>query len=657
MPRNFEFQLVEKTKDFHKLNGAGLLISLGVIFGDIGTSPLYVFKAIIGDDVINADLIYGGLSCIFWTLTLQTTIKYVIITLRADNKGEGGILSLFSLVKRRAKWLIFPAMIGAASLLADGMITPPITVSSAIEGLKIYNKDLPTVPIVIAIISVLFIIQRFGTSVVGRLFGPLMFVWFTMMGVLGIGYLVELPGILKAINPYYAIHILITYPDALFILGAVFLCTTGAEALYSDLGHCGRSNVRISWIYVKICLLMNYFGQGVWLYQHQGTYLNDQNPFYLLMPQWFLTSGIVIATIAAIIASQAMISGSFTLISEGVRLNIWPKVRINYPSNQKGQLYVPSINTILWLGCMVVILIFRESRNMEAAYGLAINLTFVATTILMVAYLLKRHTSKYLVGLFFITYMVIELAFLAANGVKIEHGGWLTLLLASVLFSVMLSWWWARKIKNNFVRYVDIENYYPILSELTADETVPRFASQLVYLTSANFRSEIESKILYSILQKKPKRADVYWLVHVDVTDEPYTSEYKVDHLIKGKLIRIDFRLGFRVEQRISLLFRKVVEDLVKNNEVEITSRYKTLQKYHMVGDFRFVVLEKVVSRSNNLKFIQRIVMDFYNLLKHFSLSEERGFGLDSSFVTIERVPLVISETKEINIKRVDWYS
>ncbi|WP_345232264.1 KUP/HAK/KT family potassium transporter [Olivibacter ginsenosidimutans] len=648
---------MEKTKDFHKLNGAGLLISLGVIFGDIGTSPLYVFKAIIGDDVINADLIYGGLSCIFWTLTLQTTIKYVIITLRADNKGEGGILSLFSLVKRRAKWLIFPAMIGAASLLADGMITPPITVSSAIEGLKIYNKDLPTVPIVIAIISVLFIIQRFGTSVVGRLFGPLMFVWFTMMGVLGIGYLVELPGILKAINPYYAIHILITYPDALFILGAVFLCTTGAEALYSDLGHCGRSNVRISWIYVKICLLMNYFGQGVWLYQHQGTYLNDQNPFYLLMPQWFLTSGIVIATIAAIIASQAMISGSFTLISEGVRLNIWPKVRINYPSNQKGQLYVPSINTILWLGCMVVILIFRESRNMEAAYGLAINLTFVATTILMVAYLLKRHTSKYLVGLFFITYMVIELAFLAANGVKIEHGGWLTLLLASVLFSVMLSWWWARKIKNNFVRYVDIENYYPILSELTADETVPRFASQLVYLTSANFRSEIESKILYSILQKKPKRADVYWLVHVDVTDEPYTSEYKVDHLIKGKLIRIDFRLGFRVEQRISLLFRKVVEDLVKNNEVEITSRYKTLQKYHMVGDFRFVVLEKVVSRSNNLKFIQRIVMDFYNLLKHFSLSEERGFGLDSSFVTIERVPLVISETKEINIKRVDWYS
>lgn len=654
MPRN-SFNSVDKTRDFHKLSAAGLLISLGVIFGDIGTSPLYVFKAIIGTSVISSNLIYGGLSCIFWTLTLQTTVKYVLITLRADNKGEGGILSLFSLVKRKAKWLIFPAMIGAAALMADGMITPPITVSSAIEGLKIYNKDLPTVPIVIAIISLLFVIQRFGTSVVGKVFGPVMFVWFSMMGVLGFVYLMEFPEIFRAINPYYAAQILINYPNAWLILGAVFLCTTGAEALYSDLGHCGKANVRVSWIYVKICLLVNYFGQGVWLLQHQGTFLNDQNPFFLLMPNWFLTPGIIIAAIAAVIASQAMISGSFTLIAEGVRLNIWPKVKINYPSNQKGQLYVPSVNLLLWLGCMLVILIFKESRNMEAAYGLAINMTFLATTVLMVAYLIKKHTPKYLIFLFLMVYLTIEFSFLIGNAAKITHGGWLTLLLASLLFGVMLCWWWARKIKNNFVRYVDIEDYYPILSELTEDETVPRFASQLVYLTSANFRSEIESKIVYSILQKKPKRADVYWLVHVDVTDEPYTNQYKVDHLIKGKLIRIDFRLGFRVEQRISLLFRKVVEELVKNNEVVITSRYKTLQKYNMVGDFRFVVLEKVVSRSNNLKFLQRLVIEIYSLLKNFSLSEERGFGLDSSFVTIERVPLIISGTKEINIERVYW--
>lgn len=646
---------MEKGYNLHKLSSAGLLISLGVIFGDIGTSPLYVFKAIIGDHIISTKMTYGGLSCIFWTLTLQTTIKYVIIILRADNKGEGGILSLYSLVKRRAKWLIFPAMLGGAALLADGMITPPITVSSAVEGLRIYNAELPTVPIVIAIISFLFIIQRFGTSIVGRVFGPMMLIWFGMMGILGVVYVLQYPGIFKAINPYYAYDVLVNYPNAWMIIGAVFLCTTGAEALYSDLGHGGRANIRVSWIYVKLCLLLNYFGQGVWLYQHQGSTLAGQNPFFLLMPDWFLTPGILIATTAAVIASQAMISGSFTLIAEGVRLNIWPKVRINYPSNQKGQLYVPSINVILWIGCMVVVLIFRESRNMEAAYGLAINITFLASTVLMAAYLYRHHVPKYLVGIFLFVYLSIEGAFLIGNMVKVTHGGWLTLLLAAIVFIVMVSWWWARKIKNNFVRYVDIEDYYPILSDLSDDESVPRFASQLVYLTSANFRSEIESKIMYSILQKKPKRADVYWLVHVDVTDEPYTSEYKVDHLIKGKLIRVDFRLGFRVEQRISLLFRKIVEDLVRSGEVDITSRYPTLQKYHMVGDFRFVILEKVVSRSNNLNFLKRLVIDLYNFLRKFSLSEERGFGLDSSFVTIERVPLIISGTKEISIKRVNW--
>ncbi|WP_028295469.1 KUP/HAK/KT family potassium transporter [Olivibacter sitiensis] len=644
---------MENSKNLHRLSAAGLLISLGVIFGDIGTSPLYVFKAIVGDGAISAMVVLGGLSCVFWTLTLQTTIKYVIITLRADNKGEGGILSLYSLVKRRAKWLIFPAMVGGASLLADGMITPPITVSSAVEGLRAYNPQLPTVPIVMAIISLLFVFQRFGTSVVGKIFGPFMFIWFTMMGLLGFFNASLFPEIFKALNPYYAIDLLIHYPNSLYILGAIFLCTTGAESLYSDLGHCGRANIRISWIYVKICLVLNYFGQGAWLYQHQGAILDGKNPFYLIMPDWFLTYGIVIATIAAIIASQAMISGSFTLISEAVRLNIWPKVKINYPSNQKGQLYVPSINTILWLGCMLVVLVFQESKNMEAAYGLAINVTFVTTTILMTVYLYRKRVSRYLVALFASVYMVVELGFLMANASKISHGGWLTLLLSAIVLFVMMVWWWARKVKNSYLRFVDVEDYFPILSEITEDESIPRYASQLVYLTSANFRSEIESKIMYSILQKKPKRADVYWFVHVDVTDEPYTSEYKVDHLIPQKLIRIDFRLGFRVEQRISLLFRKVIEDMVKNNEVDITSRYVTLKKYNMVGDFRFVVLEKVVSRSNDLRFIDKMVIDVYNFLKRFSLSEEQGFGLDSSFVTIERVPLLIIGTKEINIKRV----
>ncbi len=640
-------------KDLNRLTLAGLLISFGIIYGDIGTSPLYVFKAIVGDRIITTDLILGGLSCIFWTLTLQTTIKYVIITLRADNKGEGGIFSLFSLVRRKAKWLVFPAMIGGASLLADGMITPPITVSAAIEGLEIFYPDLPTVPIVMGIISILFIIQQFGTSLVGRAFGPVMFVWFTMMAVLGMTYIVEFPEIFKAINPYYAYHILVSNPNALLIIGAVFLCTTGAEALYSDLGHCGRSNIRTSWVYVKTCLLLNYFGQGVWLWQHQGSVLNEENPFYQIMPEWFLMFGIGIATFAAVIASQAMISGSFTLISEAVRLNLWPKVKINYPSNQKGQLYVPSMNWILWVGCILVILYFRRSTNMEGAYGLAITLTFMMTTILMSVFLLRKKFPLYLVVLFAAVYGIVELTFLTGNMAKFLHGGWFTLLLATFMFSVMWAWASARRIKNRFVKFVEISDYYPIISELSDDESVPKYASQLVYLTSANFKSEIESKILYSILQKQPKRADVYWLVHVDVMDEPYTREYKVDFLIPNKLIRIDFKLGFRVEQQINVLFRMVVEDLVNNQEVDITSKYKSLNKYQIAGDFRFIVLEKVLSRSNKLPFLQRFIMEYYFILKRFSLSEERGFGLDISFVSVERVPLIVSSVQGGGLRRI----
>jgi KUP system potassium uptake protein len=651
---------VANHKDIHKLSAAGLLVSLGIIYGDIGTSPLYVFKAIIGDRIITTDLIFGGLSCIFWTLTLQTTIKYVLITLRADNKGEGGIFSLLSLVKRRAKWLVIPAMIGGASLLADGMITPPITVSAAIEGLRIFNADLHTIPIVIAIISGLFIVQQFGTSFIGKAFGPIMFVWFTMLALLGSFYVVNFPEIFKAINPYYAYHIIVSTIDignndfgALYIIAAVFLCTTGAEALYSDLGHCGRSNIRVSWIYVKTCLLLNYFGQGVWLLQHEGATLQGENPFYQLMPEWFLIFGIAIATAAAIIASQAMISGSFTLISEAVRLNLWPKVKINYPSNQKGQLYVSSVNWLLWLGCLVVIGVFRESANMEGAYGLAITLTFLMTTILMSVYLQRKHFPTYLIVLFASVYGLLELLFLVSNLSKFLHGGWLTLLLSVLFFSVMFGWSSARKIKNRYVKFVEIEDYFPILKELSEDSTVPKYASQLVYLTSANFSSEIESKIIYSILQKQPKRADVYWLVHVDVTDEPHTLEYKVNFLVPGKLIRIDFRLGFRIEQRINILFRMVVEELVKKGEVDITSRYESLNKHQIIGDFRFVVLEKIMSKSNKLSFKERLIMDYYFLLKHLSLSEERGFGLDLSFVTVEKVPLVVSYHDNIQLQRL----
>lgn len=647
-------------KNVNTLTAGGVLVSLGIVFGDIGTSPLYtlkaIFKSVVGTgQTINPDLVLGALSCIIWTLTLQTTIKYVIITLRADNRGEGGIFSLYSLVRKKAKWLVIPAIIGGAALLADGMITPSITVTSAIEGLKLKFPTVPVLPIVISIIALLFIIQQFGTNLVGKLFGPIMFIWFAALGITGLSHITDDPSVFKALNPYYALHLLITNPSALVILGGVFLCTTGAEALYSDLGHCGKNNIRISWVFVKLMLILNYLGQGAWVLSNPSyNPLNPlENPFFQLVPQNLVIYMVILATTAAVIASQAMISGSFTLISEAVRLNLWPKVRINYPSVQKGQLYVPSINWLLCVGCILIVLYFKRSDDMEGAYGLAINLTFLMTTVLVAIYMLRKKFPKYIIVIFVTIYAIIELAFLVGNMAKFIHGGWVTLLISCGLLSVMWTWYNSRKIKNRFVKYVEIEDYYTILNELSNDESVPKFSSQLVYLTSANFKTEIESKIIYSIIQKEPKRADVYWLVHVDVMDEPYTMDYKVEFLIPGKLIRIDFKLGFRIEQRVNLLYRKVVEELVKNGEVDITSQYTSLNKHKITGDFRFVLLEKHLSKFTNLSFYERTIMDYYFVLKRLSLSEVSSFGLDSSYVDVEKVPLIFVTPDDIELQRL----
>lgn len=644
----------EKKHSVHKISLAGLLITLGIIYGDIGTSPLYVMKAIIGDRAISEELVLGGLSCVFWTLTLQTTLKYVIITLRADNKGEGGIFSLFALIRRRNPKLVWAAIIGGGTLLADGIITPPISVSSAIEGLQIFNAQINTVPIVIAIISALFIFQRFGTKAVGNFFGPIMFIWFSMLMLLGFNQISTYPEVLKALNPYYAINLLINYPHGFWLLGAVFLCTTGAEALYSDLGHCGRKNIRITWIYVKSALLINYMGQGAWILSEAGEKLDGANPFYSIMPDWFLIYGIAIATMAAVIASQALISGSYTLISEAIRLNLWPKVKIHYPTMTKGQLYIPSINWILFIGCVSMVLVFKHSEAMEAAYGLAISLTMLMTTVLLSYYLkfIKKVRRTYVIALF-IMFAVIEFSFLTANLEKFSNGGYVTLIIGGGLMLVMYSWYQARKIKNRLTEFVKLEDYYTIIKDLSADDSVNKYATHLVYLTSADSVKEIESKIMYSIFQKYPKRADVYWLLHIDVVDEPYTMEYKVNNILTDDLIRIDFKLGFRVEPRLNLFFRKVVEDMVKNKEVDFTSRYTSLKKHQLVGDFKFVVLEKHLSHDNDLPWKEQVIMDIYFILKHLSLSESSAFGLDTSTVTVEKVPLVISPVANVSLARI----
>ena len=655
-------------KNLSKLTAAGLLVTLGIIYGDIGTSPLYVLKAIVGSKPVEESVVLGAISCIFWTLTLQTTIKYVIITLRADNNGEGGIFSLYGLVRRfiintnrgdkprkqrllRTAYLL--SIVGGSALLADGIITPPISVSSAIEGIRIYNPDIRTVPIVIGIIAFLFLIQQFGTNFLGKFFGPIMLVWFSMLALLGVPQIIHHPEILKGLSPHYGLLLLFNQPGGFWLLGAVFLCTTGAEALYSDLGHCGRANIRISWIFVKTCLVLNYLGQGAWLLKNKGLSIDDHNPFYSIMPDWFLISGIAIATMATVIASQALITGSYTLISEAMRLNFWPKVKIKYPTADRGQMYIPSLNWLLMFGCIGVVLLFRESSNMEAAYGLSITITMLMTTMLLSFYLRFLRIPDYFVFLVLGMYFTIELSFLLANLSKFKHGGWFTLLIGSILFAVMWICFNARKIKNSNTDFEPIQDFLLKLKDLSEDENVPKYATHLVYLTSANDPQQIEGKIRYSILNKQPKRADLYWFIHVDVMDDPKTMEYSAITLIPGHAIRIDFKLGFRIEPKINLFLKEVISDLVENKEIDIISRYPSLRKHSVTGDFRFVVIDRIINYDDFLSLKDRIIMEIYEILRDISLSEQKTFGLDTSLVTVENVPLIIKTDRTRYLKRI----
>jgi KUP system potassium uptake protein len=639
----------------HKLSIAGIIVSLGIIYGDIGTSPLYVMSAIIGKQMITKELIYGGLSAVFWTITLLTTIKYVMITLQADNNGEGGIFSLFALIKRKRKkkYFIWIAILGGSMLLADGIITPPISISSAIEGLSVVYPEIQTIPIVIAIIILIFLLQQLGTSTVGKSFGPIMMIWFGMLAFWGVYYIIKNPSILVALSPHYAIKMLFN-PKGFWLLGAIFLCTTGAEALYSDLGHVGKENIRISWIFVKTALVLNYFGQGVWLLQHEGQFLNGQNPFFAMMPKEFLLVGIGIATLAAIIASQALISGSFSLISEAVRLNIFPKIEIKYPAVTLGQIYIPIINNFLLIGCISVVLYFKKAAAMEAAYGLAITVTMLMTTLLLREYLITKRRAPLLIWVLFLTYVVIEGAFFVANLIKFMHGGYFTLIVSSLFILIMFSRWRTVKIKQSLREYVPINDYLDQLKALSSDHSLPKFATNLVFLTTSPKESEIEYKIIYSILQKQPKRADNYWFVHVNVTKSPYTCEYKVDTISKNDVYRITFNLGFKVEEKISQFLRIVIEDMVKKGEVTINSPYHSLKENNIAGDFRFVILEEILSTENQLDFKDRLAIKINLWLKNITTTPEKWFNLDSNLVMVEKVPLLINSVNKYELLRVN---
>ena len=643
----------------HKLSLMGVIVTLGIVFGDIGTSPLYVMKAIVrAGNPVNAEYIIGAVSCIIWTLTLQTTVKYVLIALRADNKGEGGILALYALIRRHSrKWFYFLAIIGASTLIADGVITPSITVLSAIEGLKVYEPETPVVPIALCIVTVLFFIQQFGTNMIGKLFGPLMLLWFSMLGVLGAMHIGDYIPILQAFNPLHAIRLLTSNPEWFLILGAVFLCTTGAEALYSDLGHCGINNIRTSWAFVKVMLILNYLGQGAWIIAHVDNLTSGLNPFYAIMPHGMLFFGIVMATIAAIIASQALISGSFTIFSEAMNLKFWPRQKIKYPTDVKGQLYIPFVNMSLFILCVIVILFFKSSERMEAAYGLSITITMLMTTFLLSAYLTIRRVNRWLTLLFLIVFVGLESIFFVANMAKFMNGGWVTMLLASVMIAIMYVWYNATTIRNSQIQIRDVRESFSIISDIKNDESIPKYATNIVYLTKLGGKYDIEQKILYSIINKHPMRADHYFLLHIDYQDSPSTLEYDVTTLVPDTLYRINLRLGFRIHPLVNRYFRQIIEDMVAKDGFSLASSYPSLAKHNVMGNFVFVLINRIYSTFASFSFKERLIMDVYEWIDHLKLSMTRSLGLNTSNVLIENVPLTLkSHAKKVgnSIPRVE---
>ena len=637
----------------HRVGFLGLLITLGIVFGDIGTSPLYVMKAILHTgEAINESTILGALSCIIWTLTLQTTIKYVCVALRADNNGEGGILALYALLRKmKRKWIYLLAIIGASTLLADGIITPAITVTTAIEGLESISPHLPVIPITLGIITIIFFVQRFGTESIGKSFGVFMLIWFLLLGVTGAFSITSYPLILKAFNPYYAAMLLAKSPEWFLILGAVFLCTTGAEALYSDLGHCGRKNITISWLFVKAMLILNYLGQGAWVLNHIQT-ASSVNPFFSIMPQNMLIFSIIMATGAAIVASQALISGTFSILSEAMNLHFWPRMRIKHPTHVKGQIYIPVINRAMYIGVVLIILLFRDSSHMEAAYGLAITITMLMTTLLLGFYLRTKGVARIFILLFMGAYCVIEGIFLAANLSKFLAGGWCTMLIGGILFLMMYVWVRAIKIRHHYISTKPLNEYYQIISDIKADESIPKYASNLVYVNHADKEGAVDDKLLYSIINKQPKRADHYWLINLEFADTPDTLEYSCETLVPDTLYSVTMRIGFRIEPRVSLYLRQVVEDLVTSRKVDLRSTYPSLRKNGIPGDFRFIIIHRVYYPESSDNRQQNLLMTIYALIGKIGIDEPKALGLDTSMVVVERVPLIINHCNR-SIRRI----
>ena len=634
----------EQHFDTKKLTMLGVLVSMGIVFGDIGTSPLYVMKAIVNvrreaGYLPFDEYIEGALSCIIWTLTLQTTLKYVIIALRADNKGEGGILSLYSLVKTVKKnWHYIIAIIGASALVADSVITPSLTVMSAVEGLKIYNQHTPVVLYTCIILFVIFFVQQFGTSKIGKFFGPVMIIWFLVLGGFGAMHIADNISILKSFNPIYAYKLITQSPSAIVIMGAVFLCTTGAEAMYSDLGHCGKKNIQVSWVFVKIMLILNYLGQGAWILDHyKEVRYHGINPFFGIMPDFLIYPAVILATLAAVIASQAV-------ITEAMSITFWPNQQINYPSGVKGQMYIPRINWGLMALCFIVVLFFQSSSRMEAAYGLTITITMLMTTIFLIFWLKKIKVNPILVFLFGFVYLCIEIGFFYTNIIKFFDGGWITMVLGVFMMLCMYAWYNGRQIKAKFMKYVKFEKYVPIIKDMKLDETIPKYATNLAFLSRAKRPDELEAKIIYSIIRKQPKRADHYFILSIINQEDPYTFKYYVDEIMPGTIFKINFLLGFKIERRIDDYFDQVLKDLMDEGTIPNRSAYPSLRQHNIPPDLKYVIIDNIHINNYLLTFKEKIILNIYHFVKYIGSNDFKAWGVAPHNVIVESTPLLDQE-------------
>lgn len=656
-----------------RMSAAGLLIAIGIVYGDIGTSPLYVMKSIVegngGIGNVNRDFIIGSISLVLWTVTLLTTLQTVLIALKATNHGEGGIFALYTLVRKRAKWLVLPALIGGAAILADGTLTPAVTVTTAIEGLKglRFGGSVPVstqgmvITITVIILLVLFSIQKMGTSIIGKAFGPIMFIWFSFLGIMGVINMAGDWSIIQAINPVYAIKLLFSpYNKAgIFILGSIFLATTGAEALYSDVGHVGKKNIIGSWPFVFVCLSLNYFGQGVWILNNSNFRPADGgvlNPFYEMIPINIRLFAIILATIAAVIASQALITGSFTLVAEASGLKFLPRMNINYPSTEKGQIYIPSINKGICVATIAIVLYFQTSAHMEAAYGLSITISMLATTILLYEWLVIKKINPLWNWIFLIFFGVLDIMFMISSLTKFTHGGYISLFITIVIGFIMYVWYYGNKVRDKRESrnaYVRLDEYTDMLTNLSHDEDYPTYATNLVYMANVKYNKFIKREILYSILDKRPKRAKAYWFVTVNVTNEPFTAEYAVNTYGTKNVINIQLYLGFKKQTSVNVYIRQIVHDLIADGTIEPQPQEYTTTPGRDVGDFSFVIVNDVISPQTQLVGYEKWLVEARVRLQNLSSNPASWFGLEYADTVIERVPLILGKPNPSYIKRI----